>query len=108
MLENLMEAMNVDRDGAVRRTEFCPPPTRTEVLLSPNEREAIESFLFDNTKQQFRYTDRKGQGGIVFYDTRGRAVSAIVREMDDGLLLTLAEKEGYRYVPSAKPHPQVD
>lgn len=108
MLEHLMESLNVDRDGSVRRTEFDPPPTRTDVVLSPFEREAVESFLFDNTKAAFRYTDRRGHKGIVFYDDRGRAAAGIVREMDDGMLLTLAEKEGYEYVPSAKPHPPVE
>lgn len=106
MLRKLMEALNVDRDGAVRRTEFVPtaPPN---VLLSPNEREAIEAYLVQATKTQFLYTDRQGHQGIVFYDDRGRAAAGVVREMDDGLLLSLAAKEGYEYTPSAEPHPEV-
>ena len=108
MLKHLMEALNRDRDGAVRRTEFDPPPEPREIVLSPNEREAVEAFLFNNTKDGFKYADRKGQRGIVFYDERGRAAAGLVREMDDGLLLGLAEREGYEYVPSADPHPEVD
>lgn len=100
MLKHLMEALNLDADGAVRRTEFDPLP-QPEVLLSPNEREAIESFVLKTTRPDFRYTDRGGKQGIVFYDDRGRAAAAIVREMDDGLLLGLAKREGYEYVPSA-------
>lgn len=106
MMKKLMEALNVDRDGAVRRTEFVPtgPP---DVLLSPNEREAVEAYLLQVTKEQFLYTDRYGHRGIVFYDDRGRAATGVVREMDDGLLLSLATKEGYEYTPSAEPHPEV-
>ena len=106
MLDRLMEALNVDRDGAVRRTEFNPPPL-SQIFLSPNEREAVESYLLQATKEQFRYVDRRGNQGIVFYDDRGRAAAAVVSEMDDGLLLSLAEREGYEYVPSAEPHPEV-
>jgi hypothetical protein len=100
MLKRLMEALNLDADGAVRRTEFEPAPV-PEVLLSPNEREAMESFLFDATSSAFRYIDRDGRKGIVFYDDRGRAACGVVRDMDDGLLLGLAQREGYEYVPGA-------
>jgi len=99
MLKRLMEALNLDADGAVRRTEFDPLPM-PEVLLSPNEREAIESFVLGATSPAFRYQDRSGKQGIVFYDDRGRAAAGIVREMDDGLLLGLAKREGYEYVPN--------
>lgn len=108
MLKHLMEALNVDRDGAVRRTEFDPPTSSVEVVLSPNEREAIESYLYNHTKTQFQYVDRDGHKGIVFYDDRGRAASGVIREMDDGLLLSLAQKEGYEYVQSTTPHPEVE
>lgn len=108
MLKHLMEALNVDRDGAVRRTEFDAPPETVEVVLSPNEREAVELYLFDHTNPRFQYVDRKGLKGIVFYDERGRAAAGLIREMDDGLLLRLAQKEGYQYVPSTTPHPEVD
>jgi len=108
MLEHLMEALNVDRDGSVRRTEFDPPPDTTEVVLSPNEREAIEAYLYDHTNTRFQYLDRKGRKGIVFYDERGRAAAGLVREMDDSMLLRLAKKEGYEYVPTSVPHPEVE
>jgi hypothetical protein len=100
MLKRLMEALNLDADGSVRRTEFDPLP-QPEVLLSPNEREAVESFVLDVTSSAFRYMDRSGKEGIVFYDDRGRAAAGIIRDMDDGLLLALAKREGYEYVPSA-------
>lgn len=99
MLKRLMEALNLDRDGAVRRTEFDPLP-QPEVLLSPSEREAVESFVLNATSPAFRYVDRGGKEGIVFYDNRGRAAAGIVRDMDDGLLLGLAKREGYEYVSS--------
>lgn len=107
MLKNLMEALNVDRDGAISRNEFNPPLERA-VVLSPNEREAVESFVVNHTKTQFKFTDRHGKHGIVFYDSRGRAAAGLVREMDDGMLLGLAEKEGYEYEPSTEPHPEVE
>lgn len=99
MLKRLMEALNLDADGAVRRVEFDPAPV-PDVLLSPLEREAMESFLFNATSSAFRYIDRSGKKGIVFYDDRGRAACGIVRDMDDGLLLGLAQREGYEYIPS--------
>jgi len=107
MLRNLMEFLNLDRDGAVRRSEFVPPPS-PQVLLSPNEREAVEAYLLQATKERFQYTDRRGRKGVVFYDDRGRAAAGVVAEMDDGLLLSLAQREGYEYVPSAGVYPEVE
>lgn len=106
MLKHLMEALNVDRDGAVRRTEFDAPVMKP-VVLSPNEREAVEAYLLNATKEAFKFDSRTGQG-VVFYDDRGRASAGVVSEMGDELLLSLAEREGYEYVPSAEPHPGVE
>lgn len=88
------------RDGEVRHDEFnvFVPPTTS--VLTPEERLAIEGFLVGATPTSQRYTTAEGADGIVYYDTRGRAVSGVVAQMDDSELLALAYERGY--VPPAQ------
>lgn len=90
-------------DGEVTRDEFDTLPD--EVVLEPEDRAQLESFVISKLRPHEIFATAKGQTGIVYHDKRGRATSAVLDEMDAGELRWLAKRLGHNNEMEPEPPP---
>jgi len=98
----LIEQQQVD--GAVRRPEFEPPPD-SEASLSDEERGRLIAFLASTTPDRHKFVAAGGRVGVVYFDTRGRAVSAVLDDLDDDTLQWIAQSKNMDGTPMATSDP---
>lgn len=79
----------LERDGAIRRTEF-DVPAPSGAGYTDELRASVREFVLSATPQRHQFTTRSGMKGIVYFDRRGRAVEAVLSEIDDDTLAWIA------------------
>jgi len=80
---------NLKRDGAVEREEFDTLSNKNDPVEEA-ERTTLEDFILGQLRPHEIFHTAEGKPGVVYHDRRGRAVSAVVDEMDDGEVQYLA------------------
>lgn len=80
------------RDGAVERKEFdtVGPPSG----LSAESRAELLASVLAATPAHHRFMSAKGGQGIVYFDQRGRATSAVLDDLDDEELSWISSSNG--------------
>lgn len=80
-------------DGAVEREEFNtlaePKPMDAEA------REAMSEYVLERLPPSLKFVTAKNEQGLVYHDSRGRAVETTIGDIDDGELSKLAERLGF-------------
>lgn len=118
MFDDLMDQITEHQktDGAVERSEFDPAQDRTGWPddVTTGDRSTVERFVYGKTPERHRFKTANGEKGIVFHDSRGRASSCVITEMDGEELARLArtygkklkgdngDEPGTRFKPSKK------
>lgn len=86
MFDHMMEHISEQRlgsSGAVERPEFGRD-YGTQDAVDPNDpeqRQKLERFVLANTPERHRFQTAEGLQAIVYFDSRGRAVSAALAEI---------------------------
>jgi hypothetical protein len=112
MLENLFKHVSENQqiDGEVDRDEFDPRNDREgwPEGVHPENRQSMERYVYNRVPERHRFRTADGEKGIVFFDSRGRATSGLVTEMDDEELLRLARSQGKRVKGDKRFRPSKD
>lgn len=109
MLARLIQGLTEQQfaHGEVDRKEFEPDAAAFPVPWAddPEARPKLERFVLSNTPERHRFKTAGGQDGIVYFDDRGRAASAVFSQIDDQTLLKVARGLGKRWPgdPNGKP-----
>ena len=80
-------------DGEVERKEFNT--LGASAPLDAEARQAMTDFVLERLPPSRTFMTAKNETGVVYYDSRGRAVQATFNEIDDGELRRLAERLGF-------------
>jgi len=83
----LVEQQN--SDGAIRHAEFDPAPSQGP--FDPAGREEMIRFIDASTPARHKFDTADGRTGVVYFDTRGRAVSAVLDDLGDDTLGWIAQ-----------------
>lgn len=86
-------------DGAVRRPEFDPPPS-THTSLDNEERQRMLAVIASSTPERHQFTTANGRIGIVYFDARGRATSALLDELDDDTIQWILQSKSLDGTPT--------
>jgi predicted metal-dependent hydrolase len=82
MFDSMMKLTEQQQmDGAVRRKEFDEP--RQADSFSDEMRAKMREFVSQETPKHHRFVTRQGKQAVVYFDPRGRAVSAAIDDMSD-------------------------
>jgi hypothetical protein len=101
MLEHVLPHLAEQQklDGAVDHPEFDPDydVSGWPLLSDPQERQKLENFVLRkciSDRHKFKKAD--GTEGVVYFDSRGRAVHCAITEVPDADLVRLAREGGKR------------
>jgi hypothetical protein len=95
MFDSMMElSENRKMDGAVDRPELMV--RSHDFDLSPEMRSELEDFVYEHTPCRHKFTDNRGQRGIVYFDERNRAADCLIGEMAASELLRQARIHGHK------------
>jgi len=88
-MQALFEAVS-GIDGAVTRD---PVSVRSDVLLSPDERSALETSALNATRSALRFVGADGRMRLTYHDTKGRAVTGRLDQIPAVELLVIAASD---------------
>jgi len=89
IMQALFEAVS-GIDGAVTRD---PVSVRSDVLLSPDERSALETSALNATRSALRFVGADGRMRLTYHDTKGRAVTGRLDQIPAVELLVIAASD---------------
>lgn len=98
----LVEQQNAD--GAIRRPEF-DPPRPSETSFDDKSRAELIDFIDRATPERHKVQLIDGRTAVVFFDQRGRAVSAVLDDLDDDTLNWILQSKNLRGDPLPKSDP---
>lgn len=82
-------------DGAVDRPELAHQGPY-DYDMSPELRSELEEFVYAHTPCRHKFSDMRGQRGIVYFDGRGRAADALLADISSSELMRQARIHGWR------------
>lgn len=108
MLERLLNQIEEQkRDGAINRDEFDIDyeVSGWPVLSAPEKRQQLERYVLRKCiPERHRFKKADGSDGIVYFDSRGRAVHGSISEVSDADLVRMAKSAGKRFRGQADPN----